>query len=72
MYTWEIEKTINENNGILDSKTYLEICETSPQINRVKYEAFGDYFRIWTIDRTEEFQFKVVLNKEAITINQVA
>lgn len=59
MYTWEIEKTIKDNNGILDSKLYLDICNSSPQIKEIKYEPFCDYFKIWTKDREEEFTFKV-------------
>ena len=63
MYTWEIENIIQNNQGILDSKTYLEICKTSPQITRVKYEAFEDKFYIWTNDSDKTFEFKVVLKK---------
>lgn len=64
MYTWEIEKVINENNGVLDSKVYLQICDTSPQINRIKYEPCCDIFKIWTNDKDGEFEFKVVLHKD--------
>ncbi|WP_286077920.1 hypothetical protein [Thomasclavelia cocleata] len=62
-YTYEIERTINENNGVLDSKTYLDICRNSPQITRVKYNDFDKFFQIWTNDREGEFRFQVVLKK---------
>ena len=29
---------------------YIDVC-SSPQIIRTHYDAFGDYFEIWTDDR---------------------
>lgn len=63
MYTWEIEKAIGENNGVLDSNTYIDICNNSPQIKSIKYEAFTNIFKIWTSDKREEMMFKVVYRK---------
>ena len=63
MYTWEIEKIVEENNGVLESKIYLTICETSPQITEVRFEAFSNLFKIWTNDKLGEISFNVVCNK---------
>lgn len=50
MYSNEIDQTIKSNNYIIDSKTYLHICNTSPQISQVKYEPFDNKYDIWTND----------------------
>ena len=50
MYSWEIDKILNENNFKINAETYINIISTSPQINHVKYQAFGDYFEIYTED----------------------
>lgn len=47
MYSYEIDKIIKSQNYNIDSVTYLNICNTSPQINHVKYSAFEDYFEFW-------------------------
>ena len=50
MYSWEIDKILNENNFTINAETYIQIISTSPQINHIKYQAFGDYFEIYTED----------------------
>ena len=62
MYSWEIDKILNENNFAINAETYIQIISTSPQINHIKYQAFGDYFEIWTDDRYE-WKFKVIMQK---------
>ena len=51
MFSWEIDKILNENNFAINAETYIQIISTSPQINHIKYQAFGDYFEVWTDDR---------------------
>ena len=51
MFSWEIDKILNENNFEINAETYIQIISSSPQIIRTHYEAFGDYFEIWTEDR---------------------
>ena len=46
MFSWEIDKILNENNFTINAETYIQIISTSPQINHIKYQAFGDYFEI--------------------------
>ena len=50
MYSWEIDNIMKQNDYAIPVNTYIDIC-SSPQIIRTHYEAFGDYFEIWTEDR---------------------
>ena len=59
MYSNEIDSIMKQNGYIISANTYINICSTSPQIIHIHYEAFGDYFEIWTDDRYEwKFQVK--------------
>lgn len=58
MYTWEIQQTLEKHNYDLPSKVYGDICETSPQISRLKYEPFSNDFHLWTNDNGD-FTFRV-------------
>ena len=58
MYSVEIQKVLEENNYNIDSETYIDICQNSPQIYHVKYDAFQDNFLIETSDGYQ-FYFKV-------------
>ena len=51
MYSYEIDSIMKQNDYIISANTYINICSTSPQIIRTHYDAFGDYFEIWTEDR---------------------
>lgn len=64
MYSYEIDQTIKTQNCNIDSKTYIHICQSSPQISRVKYEPFDNRFNIWTNDNYH-WTFKVNLRGEA-------
>lgn len=50
MYSSEINQTLESNNYNIDSETYINICSTSPQISRVKYDPYDNKFDIWTND----------------------
>ena len=50
MYSSEIDKIIEQSNHNINSRLYQDICATSPQISRVKYEPYGDFFDMWTKD----------------------
>lgn len=50
MYSYEITKTLELQNYNLDSETYINICRTSPQISRVKYDPHSNSHEIWTND----------------------
>lgn len=50
MYSTEIDELMKQHEYSIPSKTYFYICETSPQIDRVRYEPQNDYFEIWTND----------------------
>ena len=47
MFSWEISQILLENNYNIDSETYLYICSTSPQLTRIKYDAWSDSFEMW-------------------------
>ena len=51
MYSYEIDSIMKQNDYAISANTYINICSTSPQIIRTHYEAFGDYFEIYTEDR---------------------
>ena len=50
MFSHEIQSVLEQHSYNIDVDTYVNICRTSPQITRVKYEPFGSYFEIWTKD----------------------
>lgn len=50
MYSTEINETLRRNNYTIDSETYSNICQTSPQINHAKYNAHEQCYEIWTDD----------------------
>ena len=58
MYSYEIQRILEENNYNIDSEIYINICQNSPQIYHVKYDAFQDNFLIETRDGYQ-FYFKV-------------
>lgn len=58
MYSWEINKIMLDNQNYIDSKTYLHILKTSPQIRYVGYKPYGDYFEI-VDDENNCWKFKV-------------
>ena len=58
MYSHEIQQLMELRNYLLGVKEYLHICNTSPQINYIHYDAWQDNFKIATDDRYE-WTFKV-------------
>lgn len=50
MYSYEITQIIETQNYNLDSETYINICRTSPQISRVKYDSYSNSYEVWTND----------------------
>lgn len=50
MYSCEINQTLESQNYNIDSETYLDICNTSPQISQVKYDTYDNKYEIWTND----------------------
>lgn len=58
MYDWEITQILQQNQYNIDSETYLYICSTSPQLNHIKFELYGNYVEMWSEDGTY-FRFTV-------------
>lgn len=52
MYSYEITQTLESQDYNLDSGTYINICHTSPQISRVKYDPYSNSFEVWTNDNS--------------------
>lgn len=52
MYSYEITQTLELQDYNLDSETYINICRTSPQISRVKYDPYSNSFEVWTNDNS--------------------
>lgn len=50
MYSYEIDQTLESQNYNIDSETYINICNTSPQISRVKYNSYDNKYEICTND----------------------
>ena len=50
MYSYEINQTLEFQNYNIDSESYINICNTSPQISRVKYDSYDNKYEIWTND----------------------
>lgn len=50
MFSWEINQLLESQSYNLDSETYMNICRTSPQILRVKYDPYSNSFEIWAND----------------------
>lgn len=62
MYSSEIDQIIESQYYNIDSETYIDICNTSPQISRVKYNPYNNEYEIWTNDN---FYWKInVCRKE--------
>ena len=58
MYDWELDSYLVSKNNIISNNEYKYICETCPQIDHVKYNAYGNYFEVWTKDGNH-FMFQV-------------
>ena len=50
MYSCEINQILESQNYNIDSETYIAVCNTSPQISRVKYNPYDNKYEIWTND----------------------
>ena len=50
MFSWEITQIMESTNFNIDSKTYLHMCSTSPQLIHIKFEPYGQFFEAWSQD----------------------
>ncbi len=47
MYSYEITNIMRQHNNNINANTYINIIQTSPQINHVIYRPFGSYYEMW-------------------------
>ena len=62
MYTWEIENLLKQKDYCLHYKEYINMIKTSPQIKRIKYNAYDKTLETWTKEEnhTEKyFKYKI-------------
>ena len=62
MYSHEIQQLFELRNYLISNIEYLNIIDTSPQINHVRYNSYSDEFETWTNDNYY-FKYKVYLKK---------
>ena len=48
MYDWELTRYMEERHNNLSNKEYIYVCNTCPQINHVKYDAWSNTFEMWS------------------------
>lgn len=63
MYSEEItellrDKNYRDKNYNIDSKTYIHMIHSSPQINHIIYKPFDDYYEMWDCDGTYWLLFR--------------
>lgn len=63
MYSWEIQKMLEEHNYSLPPDVYMDICQSSKQIIHVKYKPYENKFCIWT-DDDYYWEFEVLKHSE--------
>lgn len=55
MYDWEITKILASNNYDIDSEVYINICNSSPQLNHIKFNPYGSYMEMWSNENYWKF-----------------
>jgi hypothetical protein len=58
MYSFEIDNILKSQNYNIDSWTYLNVCQNSPQLSHIKYNAYDDFFEMWD-DQGLYWKFRV-------------
>ena len=46
MYSYEIQQILETNNYSISPGMYADICNTSPQINHIKYDPYSNSFKM--------------------------
>ena len=47
MYSYEISKLLEKHNRSLPASLYINMIQSSPQINHAKYNPYGNYYESW-------------------------
>lgn len=62
MYSYEIQQLLQLKNYLLSNKEYIDMINTSPQINHVRYNPYENEFETWT-DDNYYFKYKVYVKE---------
>ena len=46
----EIDNIMEQSNYNISSDTYLNIIQTTPQIDHIIFKPYGNYFEMWSDD----------------------
>lgn len=46
MYSYEIQQVLETQGYSISPGTYTKICNTSPQINHIKYDPYNNSFKM--------------------------
>ena len=60
MFSFEISSRMSEKDYKISASDYFEICNTSPQITHVHYDAYSNKFHIYTND---DYHWEFEVNK---------
>jgi hypothetical protein len=58
LYSYEIAQLLESKGYNIDSETYIDMMNSSPQINHITYKPFDDCFDMWSVDG-EYWNYKV-------------
>ncbi len=61
MCTYEILKLLETHNHSLPASLYIEIIQSSPQIDHTKYNSYENYYESWDTNG-EYLRYSVYLN----------
>ena len=50
MDSYEIDQTLKSQKYNINFDIYLNICQSSPQLSKIKYNPYENFFEIWTKD----------------------
>ena len=56
MYSWEISNILSYHNNSINSQIFIDICNSSPQIIRIKYDPLSNTYEMWDKDNYWHFQ----------------
>jgi hypothetical protein len=59
MYSWELDNYFNSKNYHVSDKEFQNLRSNSPQINRIKFEEFGNTYSRFTVGTSDNYNFQL-------------